>query len=55
MLIYAFAILIIYVVSKNSIYVMFYKYFRTVYKHRKLQLEKGLEKGSEKNLEIVIC
>ena len=27
MLIYAFAILIIYVVSKNSIYVMFYKYF----------------------------
>ena len=27
MLIHAFAILIIYVVSKNSIYVIYYKYF----------------------------
>jgi hypothetical protein len=54
MLIYAFAILIIYLVSKNSIYVIFYKYFSDSIQEAKayIKLEKGLEKGLEKSLEI---
>jgi hypothetical protein len=45
MLIHAFAIFIVYVVSKNSIYVMFYKYLSDSISSESFKLEKHKRKN----------